>query len=168
MSALEAALSGRPLEGHEAELREIATQRPGDLGFVISERDHADAWTALERASPAPFLWRCVVVVYPTTQRDAIEMASLALVTAESDPVWLTSGEEIGGHVVTHVAMREAAIAVLPHLAAQHPGAAWALRSDTPDLDAWLATLGLTRHVERRRDERTSKGVARHRGARDL
>jgi hypothetical protein len=148
MSAVEAALSGKPLEGFDDELRELAQHRPSDAGFVISERSHADAWAALEAASPVPFLWRAVAVVYPTKLRDAIEGASQALLTDESDPVWLTSGEEIGGHVVTHVAMRDQTIAALPRLAAAFPGAAWTLRADAPDLDAWLKTLGLKIYSE--------------------
>jgi hypothetical protein len=60
----------------------------------------------------------------------------------------LSDGERIT-HYLASTPIREESLAALPYLAAQYPGAAWVLRSDAPDLDAWLARLGLARMEEK-------------------
>lgn len=59
----------------------------------------------------------------------------------------LTDGKDIT-HYLACAPMRQESLTALPYLATKYPRGAWALRADTPDLDAWLATLGLGRKEE--------------------
>lgn len=59
----------------------------------------------------------------------------------------LTDGRVIS-HYLACAPMREGGLAALPYLATKYPRGAWALRRDTPDLDTWLASLGLARIQE--------------------
>jgi len=84
--------------------------------------------------------------------RACLDAAKLSGNPADATPeffsVPLTDGEHIT-HYLASTPIREESLAALPYLATQYPGGAWAMRSDVPDLDTWLARLGLARMEEK-------------------
>lgn len=98
--------------------------------------------------------WRLVLLVCPEADREraAQDAAKLSGNPHDATPdffsVPLVGAEGVVTDYLASSPIREESLAALPYLATQYPGAAWALRSDVRDLDAWLSTLGIAQQKD--------------------